>query len=78
MSDCLEICFLITDNGVSTGISCSGVVLYSLSGDPIVLTGFISKSGCFSVSLCKAVCAGVNLWVLKNIFLSVILIRSPV
>ena len=26
----------------------------------MMLTGCISKSGCFSDSLCKAVCAGVN------------------
>ena len=60
MSDSQGMCFLITDNGVSIGTSDCGLLLNSISGDLIVLTGCISKSRCFSDSLCKAVCAGVN------------------
>ena len=50
----------MTDNGISIGTSGWGPLLYSISGGIIVLTGCISKSGCFSDSLCKAVCTGVN------------------
>ena len=53
-------CFLMTDNGVRMGTSGWEVLVYSLSGSLMVLTGCILKSGCFSDSLCKAVCAGVN------------------
>ena len=60
MSDCHGICFLIIDSGVSIGMSAWGVCVYSISGGLIVLTGCISKSGCFSDNHCKAVCAGVN------------------
>ena len=60
MSNCQGICFLMTDGGVSIGTGGWGVLVYSISGGLMVLTGCISKSGCFSDSLCKAVCAGVN------------------
>ena len=60
MSDCQGMCFLMTDSGVSIGTSDGGVLVYSISGGLMVLTGCISKSGCFSDSLCKAVCASVN------------------
>ena len=59
MSDCHGICFLIIDRGVSVGTSAIGVYVYSISGGLMVLTGCISKSGCFSDSHCKAVWAGV-------------------
>ena len=55
MSDCLGMCLRIIDNGVSIGTSTWGVCVYSISGDQIVLTGSISKSGCFSDILCVAV-----------------------
>ena len=60
MSDCCGICFLVIDSGVLVGMSAWGVCVYSISGDLMVLTGCISKSGCFSDNHCKAVCAGVN------------------
>ena len=53
----------MTDNGVSMGISGWEVLVYSISGDLMLLTGCISKSGCLCDNLCKAVCAGVNLWI---------------
>ena len=34
--------------------------VYSISRGQMVLTGCISKSGCFSDNHCKAVCTGVN------------------
>ena len=50
----------MTDSGVSMGTSGLEVLVYSISGGLMVLTGCILKSGCFSDSLCKAVFAGVN------------------
>ena len=50
----------MTDNGVSTGTSGWEVLVYSISGTLMVLTACISKSECFSDSLCKAVYTGVN------------------
>ena len=47
----------------------------------MVLTACISKSGCFSDRLCKAVCAGVNCcgFIGKSEYFSVIIwIYSPV
>ena len=55
MSDCLGMCFQIIDKGVSIGTSAWGVCVYSISGVRMVLTGSISKSGCFSDILCIAV-----------------------
>ena len=55
MSDCLGMCLRIIDKGVSIGTSAWGVCVYSISGDQMVLTGSISKSGCFSDILCIAV-----------------------
>ena len=60
ISDCLGMCLHITDSGVSIGTSGWGVCVYSISGGQMVLTGCISKLGCFSDILCKAICAGVN------------------
>ena len=60
MSDCLGMCLWIIDSGVLIGISAWGVCVYSISGGQMVLTGSISKSGCFSDILCIAVCTGVN------------------
>ena len=60
MSDFQGMCFLMTDNGVLMGTIGWGVLAYSISGGLMVLTGCISKSGYFSDSLCKAVCAYVN------------------
>ena len=59
MSDCLGMCLWLMDSGVSIGTSAS-VCVYSISGGQMVLTGSISKSGCFSDILCIAVCTGVN------------------
>ena len=58
MSDCLGMCLWIMDSGVSIGAW--GVCVYSISRGQMVLTGSISKSGCFSDILCIAVCTGVN------------------
>ena len=55
MSDCLGMCLWIIDSGVSIGTSAWGACVYSISGGQMVLTGSISKSGCFSDILCKAV-----------------------
>ena len=55
MSDCLEMCLQIIDKGVSIGTSAWGVCVYSIWGGQMVLTGSISKSGCFSDILCIAV-----------------------
>ena len=60
ISDCYGTCYLIIDSGVSVGMSVWGVCVYSISGGLMVLTGCISKSGCFCDNHCKAVCAGVN------------------
>ena len=60
MSDCLEMRLWIMDSGVSIGTSAWGVCVYLISGGQMVLTGSISKSGCFSDIFCKAVCIGVN------------------
>ena len=60
MSNCPGICFLMMDNGASIGMSAWDVHVYSTSGGLMVLTGCISKSGCFSDKHCKAVWAGVN------------------
>ena len=60
MSDCRGIYFLIIDRGVSVGTNAWEVCVYSISGGQMVLTGCISKSGCFSDNRCQAVCAGVN------------------
>ena len=55
MLDCLGMCLQVIDNGVSIGTSAWGVCVYLISGDHMVLTGSISKSGCFSDILCIAV-----------------------
>ena len=55
MSDCLGMCFQIIDKGVSIGTNAWGVCVYSISRGQMVLTGSISKSGCFSDILCIAV-----------------------
>ena len=55
MSDCLGMCLQIIDNGVSIGTRAKGVCVYLISGSQMVLTGSISKSGCFSDILCIAV-----------------------
>ena len=60
MSDCQGMSFLMTNSGVSINTSGWEVLVYSIFGDLMVLTGCISKSGCFSESLYKAVYAGVN------------------
>ena len=60
MFGCQGMCFLITDKGVSIGTSGCELVLYSISGGLMVLMGCISKSACFSDSLCKAICTGVS------------------
>ena len=57
MSDCHGISFLIIDSG---GTNAWEVCVYSISGGQNVLTGCITKSGCFSDNRCKAVCTGVN------------------
>ena len=62
MSDCLGMCLWISDNGVSIGTSAWGICVYLISGGQMVLTGSISKYGCFSDILCIAVCTGVNCW----------------
>ena len=62
MSDCLGMCLQIIDNVVSIGTSAWGVCVCSISGGQMVLTGSISKSGCFSDILCIAVWIGVNCW----------------
>ena len=55
MSDCLGMCLWIIDSGVSIGTNAWGVWVYLISRDQMVLTGSISKSGCFSDILCIAV-----------------------
>ena len=55
MSDCLGMCLWIIDNGVSIGTSAWRACVYSISGGQMVLTGSISKSGCFSDIHCIAV-----------------------
>ena len=60
MSDFLGMCLQIVDSGVSTGTNAWGVCVYLISGGQMVLTGSISKSGCFSDIICIAVCIGVN------------------
>ena len=55
MSDCLGMCLRIFDKGVSIGTGAWSVCVYSISGGHMVLTGSISKSGCFSDILCIAV-----------------------
>ena len=60
MSDCHGICPLIIESSVSVGMNAWGVCVYSISSGLMVLMACISKSGCFSDSCCKAVCAGVN------------------
>ena len=62
MSDCLGMCLQIIDSGVSIHTNAWRVCVYSISGGQMVLTGSISKSGCFSDILCIAVCTGVNCW----------------
>ena len=60
MSDCLGMCLQIIDSGVSIHTNAWRVCVYPISGGQMVLTGSISKSGCFSDILCIAVCTGVN------------------
>ena len=60
MSDCLGMCLWIMDSGVSIGTSAWGVCVYLISGGRMVLTGYISKSGCFSDILCIVVCTGLK------------------
>ena len=62
MSDCVGMCLQIIDNGVSIGTNAWGVCVYLISGVQMVLTGSISKSGCFSKIFCIAVWTGVNCW----------------
>ena len=52
MSDCLGMCLQIIHNGVSIGTSAWDICVYLISGGQTVLTGSISKSGCFSDILC--------------------------
>ena len=66
MSDCHGLCFLIIDRGVSIGTNALEVCVYSISGDQMVLTGCISKSGCFFDTHCKAVCTGVDPFITVN------------
>ena len=66
MSDCLGMCLQIMNSGVSIGTSAWGVCVYSISRVQMVLTGSISKSGCFSV----LVLIVEDLIVITNIFLS--------
>ena len=70
MSDCLGMCLQIMDSGVSIGTSAWGICVYSISGGQMVLTGSISKSGCFSDILCIAVLVLIveDLMVIVNIF----------
>ena len=81
MSDCLGMCLQIMDSGVSIGTSAWGVCVYSISGGQMVLTGSISKSGCFSDILCIAVVLVLiveDLKVIMNIFLSLVWIYGLV
>ena len=55
MSDCLGMCLQIIDKGVPIGTSAWEVCVYLISGGQMVLTGSISKSGCFSDILCITV-----------------------
>ena len=55
MSDCLGMCLQIIDYEVSIGTNAWGVCVNSISRGPMVLTDYISKSGCFSDILCIAV-----------------------
>ena len=48
MSDCQGMCLQIIDNAVSIGTNVWGVCVYLISRGQMVLTGPISKSGCFS------------------------------
>ena len=72
MSDCLGICFLMTNNGVSTGTSGLEVLVYSISGGLMVLTACVSKSGCMMVfvKLSALVLTVVDLLAKVNIFRS--------
>ena len=60
MSDSHGLCFLVIVSGVSVGTNAWEVCVYVISGGGMVLTGCISKSGCFSDNHCKAVWIGVN------------------
>ena len=66
--------FMPSDSDVSVGTSAWGICVYSVPGGQIVLTGCISKSGCFSDNHKKAVCADVNVydWDGKREYFSVI------
>ena len=46
MSDCLGMCFVMINNGVSTGTTGWDFCAYSISGARMVLTACISKSRC--------------------------------
>ena len=61
MSDCLGMCFLMTDSGVSTGTSGWDYFVYSISRGWMVLKACISKSRCFSGLLTVFSFATVNL-----------------
>ena len=79
MSDWCGICFLMTDRGVSVGMSAWGICVYSISGGLMVLTGCISKSGCFSVvKLSVLVLIAVCVLLKVNTFQSFDQIYSPV
>ena len=55
MPDCPGMCLRIIDNGVLIGTNIWGVCVNLISGGQMVVTGSISKSGCFSEILCMAV-----------------------
>ena len=81
MSDCHGICFLIIDSGVSVGMSAWGVCVYSISRGIMVLTGCISKLGCFYDNwrkLSALVLMGMIELAKGNIFLSLDWIYSSV
>ena len=81
MSDCLGMCLQIMNSGVSIDTSAWGVCVYSISGVQMVLTGFVSKSGCLCdilLWLYVLVLIVEDLVVITNIFLSLIWIYNLV
>ena len=69
----------MTDSGVSMGTSGWEVLVYSIWWGLIVLTGYISKSGCFFDNLLSVLVLTVmDLLAKVNIFLSFIWIYSLV
>ena len=77
MSDYLGMCLQIIGNGVSIGTSTWGISVYLISRGRMVLTGSISKSGCFS-DMSELVLIVGDLVVIRNIFLSLIWIYGPI